>query len=120
MKITNDEYLYKICKVATPSKEIKVKRDKSNSTIKLWKHLERFHVEICKQLRLSNAPNTLTYCFLKTSKFSCRNSEQTKKKCIDLIVKIDAPFTLPDHRQFKIFCNYLVQGKAGIPRRNFG
>ena len=40
MKITKDEYLCKSCKVATPSKEIKVKRDRSSSTIKVgstWK-----------------------------------------------------------------------------------
>ena len=49
--------------------------------------------------------------FSKASKFSSRNSKQTKKKCIDLIVKTDAPFTLPDHPQFKNFCNYLVQGE---------
>ena len=80
--------------------------------------MERFHVEIYKQLRPSNAPNTLTDYFLKTSKFSCRNLEQTKKECIDLTVKIDAPFTLLDHPQFKKFCNYLVQGEAGIPSRH--
>ena len=51
---------------------------------------------------------------------NARNSEQTKKKCVDLIVKIDAPFTLLDHPQFKKFCNYLVVGAAGIPSRNFG
>ena len=101
MKITDDEYLCKICKVATPSKEIKVKRDRSSSTIKLWKHLERFHVEIYKQIRPSNAPNTLINYFSKTSKFSGTNSEQTKKECIDLIVKTYAPFTLLDHPQFK-------------------
>ena len=100
MKITNDEYLCKICKVDTPSKEIKVKRDRSSSTIKLWNHLERFHVEIHNQLRPSNAPNTLTDYFSKTSKFSDRNSKQTKKECIDLIVKIDAPFMILDHPQF--------------------
>ena len=77
MKITNDEYLCKIFKVATLSKEIKVKRDRSSSTIKLWKHLERFHVEIYKRLRPSNAHNTLTDYFSKTSKFLGRNSEQT-------------------------------------------
>ena len=120
MKITDDEYLCKICKVDTPSKEIKVKRDKSNSIIKLWNHLERFHVEIYKQLRPSNAPNTLTDYFSKTLKFSGRNLEQTKKECIDLIVKIDAPFTLHDHPQFKKFCNCLVQGEAGIPSRHSG
>ena len=120
MKITDDEYLSKIFKVATPSKEIKVKRDRSSSTIKLWKHLERFHVEIYKQLRPSNAPNTLTYYFSNTSKFSGKISEQTKKECIDLIVKTDAPFTLLDHPQFKKFCNYLVQGEAGIPSRHSG
>ena len=87
MKIADDEYLCKICKGATPSKKIKVKRDRSSSTIKLWNHLERFHGEIYKQLRPSNAPNTLTDYFSKTSKFSGRNSEQTKKECTDLIVK---------------------------------
>ena len=120
MKITDDEYLCKICKVATPLKEIKVKRDRSSSTIKLWNHLKRFHVEIYKQLRPSNAPNTLTDYFSKSSKFSGRNSEQTKKECIDIIVKTDAPFTLLDHPQFRKFCNYLVQGEAGIPSRNSG
>ena len=115
MKITDDEYLCKICKVATPSKEIKVKRDKSSNTIKLWNHLERFHVEIYEQLRPSNAPNTLTDYFSKTSKFSGRNLEQTKKECIDLIVKTNAPFTLLDHPHFKKFRNYLVQGEEGIP-----
>ena len=95
-----------------------MKRDKSSSTIKLYNHLERFHVEIYKQLRPSNAPNTLTDYFLKTSKFLGRNLEQTKKECIDLIVKTDAPFTLLNHPQFKNFCNYLVQGEAGIPSRH--
>ena len=106
MKIMDDEYLCKIFKVATLSKEIKVMRDRSSSTIKLWNHLERFHVEIYMQLRPSNAPNTLTDYFSKTSKFSGRTSEQTKKECIDLIVKTDAPFTLLYHPQFKKFCNY--------------
>ena len=114
MKIKEDEYLFKICKVATPSKEIKVKRDRSSSTIKLWKHLEKFRLEIYKQLRPSNTPNTLTDYFSKTSKCSGKNSEQTKKECIDLIVKTDAPITLLDHPQFKKFCNYLVQGEAEI------
>ena len=49
MKITNDEYLCKILKAVTPSKELKVKRDRSNITIKLWKHLEKFHIEIYKK-----------------------------------------------------------------------
>ena len=115
MKIIDDDYLCKIFKVATPLKQIKVKRDKSSSTIKLWKLLERFHVEIYKQLRPSNAPNILTCYSSKTSKFSNKNSEQTKKECIDLIVKTDAPFTLLDHPQFKQFCNYLVHDEAGIP-----
>ena len=77
-----------------------MKRDRSSSTIKLWIHLKRFHVEIYKQLRPSNAPNTLTDYFSKTLKFSGKNSKQTKKECIDLIVKKDAPFTLFDHPQF--------------------
>ena len=97
MKITDDEYLCKICKVATPSSY------RSSSTIKLYKHLERFNVEIHKQLRPSNAPNTLTNYFSKTSKFLGRNSKQTNKECIDLIVKKDAPFMLLDHPQFKVF-----------------
>ena len=96
-----------------------MKRDRSSSIIKLWNHLERFHVDIYKELRPSNAPNTLKDYFSKISKFLGRNSEQTKKECIDLIVKIDAPFTLFDHPQFKKFCNYLVQGEAGIPSRHF-
>ena len=112
-----NEYFCKTCKVATPSKEIKVKRDRSSHTIKLRNQLERFHVEIYNQLRPSNA---LTDYFSKTSKFSARNSEQTKKKCIDLIVKTDAPFTLLDHPRFKKFCNYLVVGEARIPSRNSG
>ena len=116
----DDEYLCKICKVATPSKEIKLKRDKSNSTIKLWKHLKRFHVEIYKHLRPSNAPNTLIDFFSKTSIFSSKNSEQTKKECIDLIIKTDVPLTLLDHPQFIKLCNYLVQGEARIPSRHFG
>ena len=97
-----------------------MKRDRSSSTIKLSNHLERFHVEIYKQLRPSNAPNTLRNYFSKTSKFSGRNSEQTKKECIDLIVKTDAPFMLLHHPQFKKICNYLVQGEAGIPSHNSG
>ena len=106
MKITDNEYLCKMCKVTTPSKEIKVKRNRSSSTIKLWKHLEKFHDEIYEQPRPSNAPYTLTDYFSKTSKFSGRNSKQTKTECIDLIVKTDAHFTLLDHYQFKKFYNY--------------
>ena len=97
-----------------------MKRDRSGSTIKLWNHLERFHVEIYKQLRPSNAPNSLTNYFSKTSKFSGRNLEQTKKECIDLIVKTNTPFKLLYHLQFKKFCNYLVQGDTGIPSRHSG
>ena len=97
-----------------------MKKDISRSTIKLWKHLERFHVEIYKQLRPSNSPNTITNYFLKTSKFSSKNSKQTKKECIDLIVKTNAPFTLLNHPKFKRFCNYLLQGKAWIPRSHSG
>ena len=103
----------KICKAATPSKEVKVKRYRS--TIKLWKHLEKFHIEIYKKLRPSAAPNTLTNYFLKISKFLSRSLENTKKECIDLIVNTDANFTLLDHPQFKRFCNYLAQCEAGIP-----
>ena len=113
MKITDDEYLCKICKVATPSKEIKVKRDKSSSTIKLWNHLERFHVEIYKQLRPSNAPNTLTDYFSQTSKFSGRNLEQTKKECIDLIVKTDAPFTR-SKKEVVDFTRYRVKNNSKL------
>ena len=67
-----------------------------------------------------NAPNTLTYYFSKTLKFSGNNLEQTKKECIDLIVKTDAHFTLLDHPQFKKFCNYLAQCEAGIPSHHSG
>ena len=78
-----------------------MKRDRSNNTIKLWKHLKRFHVEIYMQLRPSNAHDTLTKVstnyFSKTSKFFGKNSDQTKKECIDLIVKTNPPFTLLDH-----------------------
>ena len=81
-----------------------MKSDRSSSTIKLWKHLKMFHVEIYKKLRSSNAPNTLIDYFSKTSKFSGKNSEQTKKECTNLIVKTDAPSTPLDHPQFKIFC----------------
>ena len=80
-----------------------MKRDKSNSTIKLWKHLKKFHIEIYKKLKPSVAPNTLTYYFSMTCKFLSRTQEQTKKECIDLIVKTDTPFTLLDHPQFKRF-----------------
>ena len=69
-----------------------MKRDGSSSTIKLWKHLEKFHIKIYKKLRPFSAPNTLTNYFSKTSKFLSRNPEDTKKECIDLIVKADAPF----------------------------
>ena len=82
--------------------------------------MERFHVEIYKQLRPSNAPNTLTNYFSKNSKFSGRNSEQTNKECINLIVKTDVPFMLLDHPRFKKFCNCLVQGEARIPSRHSG
>ena len=80
-----------------------MKRDRSNSTIKLWKHLEKFHTEIYKKLRTSGAPNTLMDYFSKTSKFLSRSPEQTKKEYIDLIVKTYGPFTLLDHQQFKSF-----------------
>ena len=77
--------------------------------------MEKFHIEIYNQLRPSAIPNTLTYYFSKTSKFLSRTAELTKKECIDLIVKIDAPFTLLDHPQYKRVCNYLAQCKEGIP-----
>ena len=80
-----------------------MRRDKSSSTIKLWNHLEKFHIEIYKKLRPSAVPNTSRDYFSKTSKFLSRTPEQTKKECIDLIVKRDAPFTLLDHSQFKRF-----------------
>ena len=105
----------KICKAATPSKEVKVKRERRSSTIKLWTHLEKFHIEIYKQLRPSGAPNTLTNYFSKTYKFLSRSPEHTKKEYIDVIFKTDAPFKLLAHPQFKRFCNYLAQYGAGIP-----
>ena len=80
-----------------------MKRDKSSSTIELLKYLEKFCVEIYKNLRSSNAYDTLIDFFSKTYKFSRRNSKQTKKEFIDLIFKTHAPFTLLDHPQFKIF-----------------
>ena len=92
-----------------------MKRDKSSSTIKLWKLLEKFHIETYKQLMPSTAPNTLMDYFSKTSKFLSWTREYTKKECMDLIVKTDAPFTLLDHSQFKRFFNYLAQCVAGIP-----
>ena len=87
--------------------------------IKLWKHLDKFHIEIYKQVRPSAAPDTLTDYFSKTSKFLSRTPEQTKKECIDLIVKTYAPFALLDHPQFKRFCNYLAQCEVGIPSSMF-
>ena len=96
-----------------------MKRDRSSSTIKLWKHLEKFRVDIYKQIRPLYTSNTLQDSFSMNFEFSGNNSEQTKKECINLIVKTDAPLMLFDHSQFKIFCNYLVQGKEGIPSRNF-
>ena len=53
---------------ATPSKEVKLKRD--------------------NQVMQAFAPNTLIGHLLKASTFSSRNSKQTKKGCIDLIVKM--------------------------------
>ena len=91
-----------------------MKRDRSNSTIKLWKHLEKFHIKIYKQLRSFVAPNTLNDYFSKTSKFVSKSPEQIEKECIDLIVKKDAPFILLDHPQFKRFFNYLAQCEAYI------
>ena len=63
MKIIDDEHLCKICNVAAPSKEVKGKRDNSNSAIKLWQHSKKFHIKIFKQLKPSSAPNILKIIF---------------------------------------------------------
>ena len=56
MKITGDEYICKICKVATPLKVVKVK-DKSSSmiTCKLYMKIYNYECKLRHKILLSNA-----------------------------------------------------------------
>ena len=61
MMIMSEEFV----RAATPSKEMKERRDKTSKRIKLYKHLEKFHPKMYRELRRSSAANTFIYYFSK-------------------------------------------------------
>ena len=59
MKNDSGDYCCDICKQSTPS------RDKTGSTMALWKHLEKFHHSIYRDLKPLGTQNPLTNFFPK-------------------------------------------------------
>ena len=107
-KNDNGYYCYDICKQSNPSKDLMIKRDKTGSTMALWKHLEKFHHSIYRDLKPSGTQNLLTNFFSKKIKYS-RTQELKKERCIDLIINTDTAFVKLEHPQFEAFCSYFAQ-----------
>ena len=61
----NGDYGFNICKQSSPSRELIIKRDNTGSTVSLWKHLEKCHLPIYKDLKPSSNLNPLTNFFPK-------------------------------------------------------
>ena len=64
-KNDNGDYSCDICKQSAALRELIIKRDKTGSTMALWKHLEKFHHSIYRDLKPSGTQNPLTNFFLK-------------------------------------------------------
>ena len=69
----------------------------------LWKHLEKFHHSIYKDLKPSSTQNPLTNYFSKKSKYSGKTQELTKERCIDLIINTNTAFATLEHPRFEAF-----------------
>ena len=65
MKNDNGDYCYDICKQSTPSRDLIIKKDKTGITMALWKHLEKFHHSIYRDLKPLGTQNPLTNFFPK-------------------------------------------------------
>ena len=117
-KNDNGDYCCDICKQSTPSRDLIIKRDKTGSTMALWKHLEKFHHSIYRDLKPSGTQNPLTNFFSKKSKYSGRTLELTKERCIDLIINTDTAFSTLEHPQFEAFCSYFAQCDVSLPSGN--
>ena len=107
MKNDNGDYCCDIFKQSTPSRDLMIKRDKTGSTMALWKHLEKFHHSIYRDLKPLGTQNPLTNFFPKKSKYSGRTQELTKERCIDLIINTDTAFSTLEHPQFEAFVRIL-------------
>ena len=114
----NGNYGCNICKQRSPSGELIIKRDKTGSTMSLWKHLEKWHIPIYRDLKPSSNLNPLTNFFSKISKYLGRTQEVTKERCIDLIIKTDTPFATLENPEFEAFCSYFVQCDVSLPSAN--
>ena len=117
-KNDNGDYCCDICKQSTPLRDLIIKRDKMGSTMALWKHLEKFHHSIYKDLKPSSTQNLLTNIFSKKSKYSGRTPELTKERYIDLIINTDIAFSTLEHPQFEALCSYFAQCDVSLPSGN--
>ena len=79
-KNDNGDYCYDICKQSTPLRDLIIQRDKTGSTMALWKHLEKCHHSIYRDLKPSRTQNPLTNFFSKTRKYSGRTRELIKQR----------------------------------------
>lgn len=112
------DYCCNICKKSTPSKEVILKRDKTGSTIKLWRHLKKCHIIVYRQIKSSNSQPSVINFFGSTStqsKFLGRNPDQTIEECLDLIIHTDTPFSILDEPQFEKFVSYFAQCNITLP-----
>ena len=64
-KNDNGDYCCDICKQSTPSRYLIIKRDKTGSTMALWKHLKKFHHSIYMDLKPPGTQNPLTNFFFQ-------------------------------------------------------
>ena len=87
-KNDNGDYCCAISKQSTPSRNLIIKRYKTGSTMALWKHLEKFHHSIYRDLKLSGTQNPLTNFFPKKSKYLGMTQELTKERYTDLIINM--------------------------------
>ena len=113
-KNDNGDYCCDICKQSTPSSDLIIKRDKAGSTMTIWKHLEKFHHSIYRDLKPSGTQNPLTNFFSKKSKYSGMTQELTKERCIDLIINTDTAFSTLDLKLFvpilhNVMCPFRVE-----------
>ena len=114
----NGDYSCNICKQSSTSRELIIKRDKTGSTMSLWKHLENNHLPIYRDLKPSSNLNPLTNFFSKRSKYLGRTQAITKERFIDLIIKTDTPFATLENPEFEAFCSYFSQYDVSLPSAN--
>ena len=99
----NGDYFCNICK---------------QSTLSLWKHLEKCHLCIYRDLKPSSTLNLLTNFFPKKNNYLGRTQDLTKERCIDLVIKTNITFETLDNPEFEAFCPYFAQCDVSLPSEN--